>query len=170
VPRHSVSLFLPFRGIWRVIHACLPRNPACVSPSWEKGVANAEDLGDDGAGLCSGVKLTLALAALRGEVLHEVLAGVSGGRWTRRPIATSRLCSSVPRCPPGYPCPATPDLPGCLFRSSPLTGSRSSNLPVQISAHFRAFPAFMRVSAPSRLETETARKPLSASRLKWLRG
>jgi hypothetical protein len=41
------------------------------------GVADAENLGDDAADLGGGVELALALAALGGEVPHEILVGVA---------------------------------------------------------------------------------------------
>ena len=41
------------------------------------GAANAENLGDDAADLGGGIELAFALAALRGEVPHEVFIGVA---------------------------------------------------------------------------------------------
>ena len=40
-------------------------------------VADAEDLGDDATDFGGGVELPLALAALRGEVPHEIFVGVA---------------------------------------------------------------------------------------------
>jgi hypothetical protein len=67
--------------------------------------------------------------------------------------------------------PTGSDLAGCLFKSPALTGASGWNLPRQMPrrmlTHFRTF---MRLSASFCMETETARKLLSASRLNWLRG